>query len=32
MKARGTLGVRLQKPTGILVLKFSATDERVLIV
>jgi len=32
MKARGTLGVRLQNPTGILVLKFSATDERVLIV
>ena len=32
IEARGTLGVRLQNPTGILVLKFSATDERVLIV
>ena len=32
IEARGTLGVRLQNPTGILVLKFYATDERVLIV
>jgi len=30
MEARGTLGVRLQNPTGILVLKFSAMDDRVL--
>jgi hypothetical protein len=30
MEARGTLGVRLQNPTGIPVLKFSATDDRVL--
>src|SRR5580693_2857807 len=27
MKAGGTLGVRLQNPTGILVLKFSAMDD-----
>jgi hypothetical protein len=32
MEARGTLGVRLQNPTGILVLKFYAADESVLIV
>jgi hypothetical protein len=30
MEARGTLGVRLQIPTDILVLKLSATDDRVL--
>jgi hypothetical protein len=30
MEARGTLGVRLQNPTGILVPNFSATDDRVL--
>jgi hypothetical protein len=30
IEARGTLGVRLQNPPGILVLKFSATDDRVL--
>jgi len=32
IEARGTLGVRLQNPTSILVLKYYATDERVLIV
>jgi len=32
IEARGTLGVRLQNPTGILVLNFYATDESVLIV
>jgi hypothetical protein len=31
MEARGTLGVRLQNPTGILVLNLSATDDRILI-
>jgi hypothetical protein len=31
MEARGTLGVRLQNPTGILVPNFSATDDRILI-
>ena len=29
MEARGTLGVRLQNPTGILVPNFSMTDDRV---
>jgi hypothetical protein len=31
MEARGTLGVRLQNSTGILVPNFSATDERFFI-
>jgi hypothetical protein len=29
MEARGTLGVRLQNQTGVLVPHFSATDDRV---
>ena len=31
MEARGTLGVRMQIPTGNLVLHLSATDDRILI-
>jgi hypothetical protein len=31
MEARGTLGVRLQNPTGILVPNFPMTDDRILI-
>jgi hypothetical protein len=30
MEARGTLGVRLQNPTGVPVPTFSATDDRVI--
>ena len=31
IEARGTLGMRLQNPTGILVLNLSATDDCILI-
>jgi hypothetical protein len=30
MEARGTLGVRMHNPTGVLVLNFSTTDDRFL--